>query len=217
MVESRFERSLPIAGIVAGLCFAVFGALGGSPPGVHAGIAKQVSWWHDHDSQVTVAAIAGALFLVTMAFFAAGLRQALRSGEAEESTYSSVAYAGALLVGVAIASWSWVLMAASEAGHDNDGAVVHTFTYLNDVGFLPWTAASAVMMLGAGFGGLRTAAFPKWLAIVSIVLGVGNLLGPAGIAVFFAMPLWLIATGVVLLRRRSPSYPLPSQAVSVAV
>jgi hypothetical protein len=212
MATSRFERFLPMAGILAAVCFTAFVLCSGSPPGVHAATLTQVAWWHDHDVQATFAGLAGGLFLTAMAFFASGLRQALRSGEPGESTYSSVAYAGTLLVGVAVAVSGWVAFATGEAGHDNEAAAVHTFSYLNDVAWVPWTAASAVMMLGVGIGGLRTATLPRWLAIVSILLGIGNILGPAAIVVFFVTPIWLAACGVVLLRRLAASAPASAAA-----
>jgi hypothetical protein len=210
MRANRFEQSLPVAGILAGVCFAVFVVCSGVPPSVHAGIAKQVAWWHDHAGQVTVADFASGLFLVTMAFFATGLRQALRSGESGESTYSSVAYAGGLLVGAAVAMSGWISYAAGSAGHDREAATVHTFSYLYNTGWVPWTASSAVMLLGVGIGGLRTAALPKWLAVVSIALGATNVLGPAAIVAYFLTPFWLIATGVVLRHRLTTSATVPS-------
>ena len=62
---------------------------------------------------------------------------------------------------------------------------------------------AAVLLLSTGLGGLRTAVLPKWLAIVTIVLGVCALLGPTGFLVWFAMPVWCIVVGVVLMRRQS--------------
>jgi hypothetical protein len=203
MHTSRFERFLPVAGIIAAVCFAAFAALGGSPPGVKSSAATQVAWYDDHGARVMFAGLAAGLFLVAMAFFATGLRQALRSGEPGESTYSSVAYAGGLLVGFAVAVWGWLGVAAANAADNKQGAVIHTLAYLNDVGWLPWAAASAVLLLGTGLGGLRTAALPKWLAIVTIVLGVACLGGPTGIAVYFVTPFWLLVTGIVLIRRLS--------------
>ena len=64
---------------------------------------------------------------------------------------------------------------------------------------------SAVLLLSVGLGGLRTAVLPKWLAIVTIVLGVCCLLGPTGFAVWFAMPVWCIAVSVALVRRSAAS------------
>lgn len=203
MRTSRFEQFLPIAGILAAVFFAVFAIVGGSPPAVDADPAKQLAWYDDHSSQLAICGFAAGLFLIAMGFFVTGVRQALRSGEPGESTYSSVAYAGGLLSAIAVALWGWLDFASGEAANDKQGPVVHTLAYLNDVGWLPWVAATAVLMLGTGIGGLRTAALPKWLAIVTIVLGVGCVLGPVGIAVFFAFPFWLVITGIVLLRRQS--------------
>ena len=210
MPTTRFERFLPGAGILSGVLFAITALTSGSPPGTGADAAKQVAWYNAHQGRVLLSVFAGALFLVTMGFFATAIRQALRSGETGESTYSSVAYGGALLVGAAVAIWSWVSFAIVEAADKNQAAVVHTLSFVNDGGWLPWTAASAVMMLGTGLGGLRTAALPKWLAVVTIILGVMNIAGPAGIAVYLITPLWLIVTGVVLLRRLSSGSAVPA-------
>src|SRR5882757_7425483 len=63
--------------------------------------------------------------------------------------------------------------------------------------------ANAAFYLATGLGALRTGALPKWLAIVTIVLGVLSLTGPTGIAVFFATPVWLIVTSALLYRRQT--------------
>ena len=75
--------------------------------------------------------------------------------------------------------------------------------------WLPFMVGAAVLLLSTGLGGLRTAVLPKWLAIVTIVLGVGALLGPTGFAVWFALPVWCIVVGVVLMRRQSASAQSP--------
>jgi hypothetical protein len=201
---------LPVAGIAAAVLFTVYAIAGGSPPGPDASAANQVTWYASHDTRVIISGFAGGLFMIAMAFFATGIRQALRSGESSESTYSSVAYAGGLLAGFAVALWGWIGYAAAQAAHDHQDTVVHTLGYLTAVGWLPWVAATAVLMLGAGLGGLRTAALPKWLAIVTVVLGAVAVIGPAGIAVYFVMPFWLAATGIALVRRMSQADSRPT-------
>lgn len=63
----------------------------------------------------------------------------------------------------------------------------------------------------------------EWLSIVTIVLGVMCVLGPTGVAVWFATPVWLVVTAVDLLRRisslrsgstTSQARPTPDQGVS---
>jgi len=118
-------------------------------------VQVQLRWFTDHQVAAGVSGFAAACCSVLILLFATGLRQALRSGEPGESTYSSVAALG----------------------------------FVNDFSWTPWVASAAVLYLASGLGGLRTAALPKWLAIVSIVLGVLCLTGPAGAAVFMVTPL----------------------------
>lgn len=200
MPLSRFERFLPFSGIVAGALFVVAGLLITSPPTL-GDAQKQSAYYADHHGLVVAAGLASGLFLVAAAMFATSLRQALRSGEPGESTYSSIAYGGALLVGLAIASNGLLMLAMAEAAQKHQAQVVNTLSFIADVSWVPWVASSAVMMLGTGLGGLRTATLPRWLAFVTTGLGVLCLLGPTGIAVYLISPLWFVTTGVALARR----------------
>jgi uncharacterized membrane protein len=202
MPISRFERYLPYAGVVAGILFAI----GGFVPKMsdQAGDANAIQLLNDNAARNLVGAVAFALFGVVMAFFATAIRQALRSGEPGESSYSSVAYAGGTLVGFAMILQAWLIFAGTDAADKGDRTAVTVLGYLGIDGWLPWVASSAVLFLAAGFGALRTAALPKWLALATVVLGVLCLLGPTGIVVYFATPVWLVVTGVVLARHTAP-------------
>jgi hypothetical protein len=203
MPTSRFERFLPIAGILAGLCFLASSLLTwGMPDITKADGHERVQWMTDHGAATTFSGFAAGYFCVLMVFFACALRSALRSGEPGESTYSSAAFAGGLVVALAVALMGWVTLAGTEAADHGQRQVVTTLAFLGDFGWIPWVAGSAVLFLATGLGGLRTASLPKPLAIVTVILGVLSLLGPAGIAVYFATPFWLVVTGVVLHRRR---------------
>ena len=207
MPQSTFEKFLPASGILAGILFAISGYLPQTPD---SSSENPVTVMAGHELQNTIAFVAAALFAVTMAFFAVGIRQALRSGEPGESTYSSAALAGGIMVAVASALNAWVGFALVEAVHKEQTTTAHVLGALGLTSWLPFMAASAVLLLSAGLGGLRTAVLPKWLAIVTIVLGVCALLGPTGFAVWFAMPVWCIVLGVVLARRQTAGTTTPS-------
>ena len=200
-MPSKFEKFLPFTGVLAGILFAANGYLAQTSD--KAGDPQAVQIMKDHMTVNTIAFIAGGLFCVAMVFFAAAIRAALRSGEGGESTYSSVAFAGAILVASAKVIESWLLMAGSDAADKGDEAALATLSYLGLDSWMPWVAASAAFFLATGLGGLRTAVIPRWLAIVTVVLGVCCLLGPAGILVWFATPVWLVVTGVVLAQRQA--------------
>lgn len=206
----RSQRLLPAAGVLAAVLFAASDVLTWSAPTATADAAGRLRWFADHQAAGALAGFAAAYFLVVLLFLATALRSALRSGEAEESTYSTAAFGGAVLMAFSVCLTGVGNLAAVTAADKGVGDTVTTLGFLAEFSWIPWVASSAVMFLAAGFGGLRTAALPKWLSVVTIVLGVLCLTGPTGVAVFLVTPLWLIALGVVLGRRGSGS-PLPAQ------
>lgn len=204
-MASRFQRYLPIVGVLAAVLFALSDLLTWGAPNVEADQAGYVRWYTDHQALGAVAGFAAAYFLVLMLVVATALRRVLRSGEAEESTYSTAAFGGAILMGFSVCLTGLGNLAAVTAADKGVGGAVTTIGFLADFSWIPWVASAAVMYLASGIGGLRAAVLPKWLSIVSIVLGMLCLAGPTGIAVFFVTPLWLIAISVVLGERRNSS------------
>jgi hypothetical protein len=211
MHTSRFERLLPLSGVLAGLLFAAPALIArGQPSSSATDPTASARWIIDHQGAVGAGGAANGYFCVAMLLFATALRAALRSGEPRESTYSSVAYAGGIVVALAVAIQGWFSLTATSAAGNDLEPVVTTMAYLGEFGWIPWVAGSAVLFLGAGLGGLRTATLPKPLAIVAVVMGVLCLLGPTGIAVWFLTPFWLIASGVILYRRGVSQTTTPS-------
>lgn len=202
MQTSKFDKFLALSGVLAAVLFVV-GAFHPDPPGLGATAQARVAWFTDHKTMMLISGFAGAYFAVVIAFFATGLRRTLRSGEAGESTYSTAAMAGGILVAGASIFNAVLTLASVDAADKGNGAALTTFAYIDDFSWLPLIAALAVLYLAAGLGGLRTATLPKWLSIVTIVLGAACILGPAGVAAFFATPVWLLITGVLMLRRGS--------------
>lgn len=199
MPLSTFEKFLPVSGVLAAILFLVHDFVPKFSD--KAGDVDLVAM-QDYEVRNMIGAVASAFLAVTLCYFVAGVRQALRSGEAGESTYSAVAYAGGILYAGWAALLAMVMFAGIDAAGQGDQTGLNTLSYLGSNAWLPWAIASAVFLVATGLGALRTGALPKWLAIVTVVLGVFNMLGPAGFATYFATPLWLAVTGVVLARRQ---------------
>jgi hypothetical protein len=212
MSTSKFERFLSYSGVLAGLLFAAGAVLPKVPQDYHDPHAVAII--HDHATRNIIGAIAMGLFCVAMLFFGTGLRRSLRSAEGGESTYSSVAYAGAVLVAGSQGLAAWLMFASLDAASHKDTGAVNTLSYLGIDNWVPWVAASAALLLATGLGGLRNAVLPRWLAIVTVILGVGCLLGPVGAGVFIVMPLWLIVTSVVLGQRQDAEDRIPAAAMA---
>jgi subtilisin family serine protease len=202
MRSITFERFLPLSGVLAAVAFAT-AMFVINPPDVTDGSRELFDYMADHRTAAGVAGFASGYFCLFMLTFSAGLRAALRSGEAGESSYSTVAFAGGVVVAASIGAMGVLELAASEAAHNGEAAVVTAVGYAGDYSWLPWTAGSAAMLIATGLGGLRTLALPRWLAIVTLILGVLCLSGIGGIPVFLVTPLWLLVTAVALHRRQA--------------
>jgi hypothetical protein len=214
MPQSTFEKLLPVAGIAAGILFAISGYVGHLP---ESSSDNPVTVMAGHETQNAIALIASALFAVTFAFFTIGIRAALRSGEAGESTYSSGALAGGILVAFVGAVNAWLTLTLVDLVENKDVASARAIGALGVDSWLLLVASAAVLLLSTGLGGLRTGVLPKWLSIVTIVLGVCCLGGPTGFAVWFALPVWCVVVGVVLMRRQSVATTSPQTPEAVAV
>ncbi|NGN63088.1 hypothetical protein G5C51_04095 [Streptomyces sp. A7024] len=187
--------------MLAAVFFAAPEILLNGMPGVTDGPADTARWLEDHEARAFIAAICSGYLSVLVLFFTTGLRQALRSRESGESTYSSAAFAGGLLLSVSAALTALLDMSAAQAAVDGRTSVVASIEYVNEFSWMPWAAGTAVLFIATGLGGLRTALLPRGLAIATVVLGVLCLTGPTGIGVFYVTPLWLIAVGLLLHRR----------------
>ena len=213
MPHSTFEKFLPASGTLAGILFAISGYVAQTPDDASA---NPITAMAGHETQNFIALVAAALFAVTMAFFAVAIRQALRSGEPGESTYSSAAFAGGVMVAVVSALNAWIMIALIDAADSKDVPTARVLSTLGIDSWVPFMASAAVLLLSTGLGGLRTTVLPKWLAIVTVVLGVCCLGGPTGFLVWFAMPVWCIVTSVVLVRRQSAEAAAPRTAQTVS-
>jgi hypothetical protein len=209
MATPRRDFWTPTAGVLAAITFLVGVVMVSNSPDSDDNNAQIIEWYADHGHRVTV--IVGAFILafcgLFLLWFAAGLRQRLRLAEGGEGRLSNVALGGAvLLIGLL-----WVgasLLAAIPAAESLGG--VNALT-VSDVGrFLPQAGFGAILLFSM-FGAIamidatsvviwRTDVLPRWLAWLGFVCGVVLLFGVVFLPMI-ALPIWLIATSIVLYRR----------------
>ena len=202
MQTHRFQLFLPAAGVIFALLLIAGLAIGGEPPSETATPEKVMSYWTDnHDASMARALIA-PLMAALFVFFGAAVRSALRSGEAEEASYSAVAFGGTILAAGGFALDGVLAAATASSADEGQSAATYTLNQLFVADYVPVAAGLAVMLIAAGFGGLRTLALPTWLAVAAAVIGLA-FLTPLGFFGYLLLPLWTIATSVVLYRRRS--------------
>jgi hypothetical protein len=202
--SDRFERFLPLAGVLAGLLFFVGLVLNRSDPSSDTGVAKTFSYWHDNRGQHQIVGLLVApLIAFLLIFFGTAVRRRLERG-AGDSGHGSVAFGGALLAAASFALVGMLEGAMTNAAHRGDQQAVYTLNQLHSYDWLAWNAAFAALLLAAGLGARRTGMLPAPLAWASIVIGV-SLLTPLGFFGFILVPVWLIVVGLMLARREQPA------------
>jgi hypothetical protein len=208
MQPPRRDRWTPVAGVLATITFVAGVILSSASPDSSDSDAKVLAWYADHGHRIVnitgayLLAFSGLFFL----WFAAGLRQRLRTAEGPEGRLSSVALGGALLfVGLL-----WVGAAALVAVSGGESLGSQPLTNADIARFLPQVGFPALLVF-AMFGAIafidatsivivRTGILPRWFAWLGFVCTVVLLFG----AVFFpiiALPIWLLAGSIVLFRR----------------
>jgi hypothetical protein len=156
---------------------------------------------------------------VALLFFATAVRNLLRSGEAREATYSSVAYGAWITVAASLgqmALWDKALMSAAD---DKNASAVQTLSYGQYFGWLAMGIGISTAFIAIGLGGVRSRVLPKWFAVTTVVLGALALLGacgipPGGLVNYLLLPFWLIAAAIIISRRQNASA-TPSPAHSL--
>jgi hypothetical protein len=199
------ERLLPWSGAVAGLCWIGQDLLQNMQPHDKPGAATTAVI---HDHLALNYGMQGCLVLMGIAllFFATAVRNLLRSGEAREATYSSVAYGGWVVVVAGLSQmvmWNWGLInGAADAGDD---VALGSLSYVGYFGWAGMGIGLAAAFIATGLGGTRSAVLPRWFSILTVVLGVLGALGdagipPGGLVTYVLLPFWLIVASVVVAR-----------------
>ena len=203
MTPDRFDRFLPLAGVLAGVLFFVGLALTWGDPSSETAPAETFSYWQDNRGQHQISGLLLApLIAFLLVFFGAGLQRRLRR-ETGDSSHGAVAFGSALLAASAFALVGMLEGAATNAAHEGQRQAVYTLSQLHSYDWLAWNAAFAAMLLATGLGARRTGLLPTPLVWATIVIGA-SLLTPLGFFGFFLVPFWLIVVGVLLTRSEVP-------------
>jgi hypothetical protein len=173
--------------------------------------AQVLAWYADHGHRVGVLVGAFVLAFCGLFFlwFAGGLRQRLRAAEGPGGRLTEIAFGGA----VAFVAMLWVgaaalgaIPAGQELGSVPALKVADVARYLGSAGFgsiLLFGAFGAIALIdAASIVIMRTGILPKWLAYLGFVAALVLLFGVVFIPMV-ALPIWVLATSIVLLRLKS--------------
>jgi hypothetical protein len=130
---------------------------------------------------------------------AAALRRALRRGHAD--WLADAAFGGTIAMAMAIVGFVVTAYAMHDAVKTGDATVAQSINILDHANFVPAMLGLCCTFLATGLSSLRTGALPRWICLVSVILGVASPLGPAAFAPFALFPVWVIVVAAILARR----------------
>jgi hypothetical protein len=213
----RRELWTPIAGIAAAVTFVVGVAMAANSPDSDSSDLKVLAWYakHSHRVGVIVGVFVLMFFCLFLLWFAAGLRNRLRAAEGPDGRLANVSFGGALLCVALVWTGAFALAAVPAGISLGSEPAIRTADVAR---FLPQMGFGSILVGGmfgaigmidaASIVALRTGVLPRWLAYLGFVCGVALLFGSVFLPII-ALPIWLIAAGVVLLRAR-PTEPAPA-------
>jgi hypothetical protein len=138
----------------------------------------------------------GMASCAVLVFLGTAVRTALRSGR--RSWTGDVAMLGFVVIALTIASWGVSSLAMWHAVDQGDDASIRALNYVDTSNFLPLMLGMACAMIGTGTAGLAGDTLPRWLAVVSIVLGCLAPLGPLGFVPAMLLPVWMVVVAVAI-------------------
>ncbi len=196
--------------IATALVFAAGNALWGfEQPDPGASTDELLDFYGDASDRIVAGALLSLLSIAGLVFFASAVRPILAELDRGEM-FANVAFGGALLgaaAGLGAETINMVAALRAADGELTDSLAQAAFEISYVLGFNAAGVGLGLLSIALGAVALRTRALlPRWLAVVSLVIGVGML---TPLSQFLIGPSFLILllVGVLLVLDSSPTIP----------
>lgn len=187
---------VPLLGIAFVAVTLISFAVAGEPVGADKGAAKVVEHYVDDKDAIQGGAALAGLAAALLVYFAGYVSKVLRAA-APDSILPNLALAGAAIMAAGIAIDAMISFSLAEAADDLAPAGAQALQALWDNDFMPMAVGLQVFLLSTGLAILKTAALPKWLGWIAILLAI-LAITPVGFAAFVAGAVWFLITSVLL-------------------
>jgi hypothetical protein len=200
---ARVERYAPLTGVAAVLLWIVgtFLLENTDRPDEDAG-SNFRDWVQANDTELVVGGIVFGFGVLFFLWFLGSLRARLIEAEGGTGRLSTIAFASGVACSI---SMLFTVLPHAQAAFDIDSVSDTSAAALVHMGdaFFGGTQLFAIPLLAAtGLVILRYEALPRWLAWASFVVALTLVIVPIGFfAVFIGLPLWVLATSVLLYGR----------------
>lgn len=206
-LSDRFERLSALAGVFAVVLWVVSVAItGGDHIGLPGGLPEEgadetLAYFQENESSMVASS---ALFMVGslwFLWFVGILRTRLVRAEDGAAPFAAIAFAGGVATGVFLLGMPTGGLVASLNADDIAASTAEALNAVETAFLIAAELSAIILLVGASAVSLRNRAFPRWWAIVSLLLAVWLLVLPIGWAgLLVGLPVWTVVTSVLLLR-----------------
>ena len=145
-----------------------------------------------------------ALAAVALLYFAAVLRERLRSVASSGSALPGFAFAGGVAAAGGFLAAAGLHFALADYADDIRPAAAQALNAIDSDFFLPFTAGIAALVLAISLLAIRTRVIARWLGWLGVVLFI-VFWTPVGFAAFGLSGIWIIVVSVLLSLRGEPA------------
>jgi hypothetical protein len=198
------RRLAPLSGVIAVVLYAIGTAVGLSDSPDFPGSTREISeYYADKKDSILVGAILGVISVPFFIWFAACLRTAIARVEGGATRLASTAF-GASIAAITAGTAGLLVGAMGALRLDDqdtlDPAVATAYFDINNIlGFAAVPALFAAALLATAIASLRyRAILPPWLAYVSIVLAIVDVIPPISWAGTLVGVVWVLVVSVML-------------------
>jgi hypothetical protein len=207
-------RYASLTGILFVVLLVVGFTVGGDSPSAD-NLGEIAKFWKTDDSKQMIAAGLVALSTVPLIIYAGCLRSALRGAEGPSGGWSSVVFGSLVVTAATVIAAAAIHFAIADNADDLTVVQIQTLNAIDESGFFLFGIGIAMTLFTFGIAALRTKAFPTWLAVISLIVGIVGLT-PAGFIGFALSGVWFIVISIMLVQRGSNAAAPPAAPPAAA-
>ncbi|HEX6310881.1 MAG TPA: hypothetical protein VF152_04595 [Acidimicrobiia bacterium] len=200
--KTRGADLVPLTGVLFVVLAVVGVFLGGEPPDADDPVREVVDYWADNEGAVILGSVLEGLAAVSLIFFAASLRRAIRRREGDAGVLSVAAMGGGIVAAAGIGVDAALRFTAADLAGEVRPVVIQTLNAIWADYFFPMVIGMAALVLATSLAALGTRVIPVWLAWIGFLICIA-LFTPAGFIAFLVSALWVLVVSVILWRQEA--------------
>jgi hypothetical protein len=170
-----------------------------------------VNHYQDNNTKESIGSILIAFASVFILYFGGWLRRMLRDAEGPDGVLSTVVFGAAVVFSAGAAIGGSIHLALADLADDIDPIAMQAINGIDFDLFFFFPVGLGTMILATGISAVRHGSLPKWLAWVSVVVGV-LFFSPVFWVDFVAAPLWILIVSIIGISRATRSEAAPATA-----